>query len=296
MPSTRHNFKDRGSIDASNTVAMVQKSDVLIITAHPDDEIFASGTICLCVDKGFRVGLVCATAGEGGSKELLQRASNIRLGEVRRREMELSGWVLGTGEVSFFGQADTPSPDDTGSGSWDQTKLVSALVRIVASSNPELILTHGPFGGYGHPAHRLLHHCTMTAAREISFAGSIFSFCGQVKGAFFSWHFDQPSDVLIDARAFLRRRVASLSYHQSQLDYFVQPHFPRTVRKFASALFGYTFAFSEAGRKRIPIVTATRFFQKFPVEGLVLQKNPDAGRPHFFLENFANASQVQINR
>ena len=274
---------------------MIQKSEVLVITAHPDDEIFASGTICLCAEKGFTITLVCATDGEGGSTELLRCGCVEHLREVRRRELELSGRILGTNSVLFLGLPDSASPTNTHVGYWDQCKVVSTLARILEESRASLILTHGPLGGYGHPAHRLLHQCTLEAARQVSFAGSIFSFCGQVKGAFFSWHFDQPSDILIDVRAFLRRRAASLSYHQSQLNYFVQPHFPRNARKIGSAIIGYTFAFTEAGRKRIPIATATRFFQKFPVEGLALQKKPDAGRPHFFLENFANATQVQIN-
>lgn len=276
--------------------SMVKESDVLVIIAHPDDEVFVSGTLCLCAEKGFKTTLICATDGEGGSHELLYSESKLQLGEIRRRELILSAWALRVSEVCFLGQADLAIPDAGGEGSWDRSNLISSLGPFIQQCNPELILTHGPFGGYGHAAHRLMYSCVMTAAREVSFAGSIFSFCGQVEHAFLSWHFDQPSDVLIDARAFLRRRAASLSYHQTQVAYFVQPHFPRTVRKFASALFGYTFAFTEAGRKRVPIVTPTRFFEKFPVEGLVLQKSPDAGGPHFFLENFANAAQVQIDR
>jgi LmbE family N-acetylglucosaminyl deacetylase len=270
-------------------------SDVLVITAHPDDEVFVSGTICLCAEKGFRITLVCTTDGEGGSRDLLFDKSNLPLEEIRRRELTLSAWVLGASEVCFLSQADIATPDAAGEGSWDQPNLISTLGRIIRQCDPKLILTHGLVGGYGHPAHRLVHSCVMTAAREISFAGSIFSFCGQVEGAFFSWHFDQPSDVLVDARAFLQRRAASLSYHQTQVAYFVQPCFPRTVRKFASALFGFAFVFTVAGRKRVPIATPTRFFRKFPVEGLVLQKAPNGGRLHFFLEHYLNDHRVQID-
>src|SRR4029077_12433764 len=140
------------------------------------------------------------------------------------------------------------------------------LGNMIRQQNPQLILTHGPKGGYGHPAHRLVYRSVAAAAQGASFAGSIFSFCGKVDGAFFSWHFDQPSDVLVDARTFLSRRAASLSYHQTQVAYFVRPHFPRGVRKLASALFGFAFSFTVAGRKRLPIVTPTRFFRKFPTE------------------------------
>lgn len=274
---------------------MAQTSDVLVVIAHPDDEIFASGTICLCAEKGFRITIVCATDGEGGSRELLPGESSLPLGEVRRRELALSAWVLGASEVLFLGQPDSATPECTGPNSWNQPELTDSLRRIIQKSSPKLILTHGPLGGYGHPAHRLIHRCVMTAAHEISFSGSIFSFCGHVKDAFFSWHFDQPGDVFIDARGFLRRRAASLSYHQSQVDFFLQPHFPRNIRKWLSALFGLTFAVTEAGRKRVPIATATRFFRRFPVEGLVLQRAPDGGR-HFFSEEFANDHRVQIDR
>jgi N-acetylglucosamine malate deacetylase 2 len=270
-------------------------SDVLVITAHPDDEVFVSGTICLCAEKGFSITLVCATDGERGSCELLFGKSNLGLGEIRRRELTLSAHVLGASEVCFLSQADIATPDVAGERSWDQPTLIRTLGHIIRQCDPKLILTRGPVGGYGHPAHRLVHSCVMTAAGEISFAGSIFSFCGQVEGAFFSWHFDQPSDVLIDARDFLHCRAASLSYHQTQISYFVQPHFPRTVRKFASALFGFAFAFTVDGRKRVPIETPTRFFRKFPVEGLVLQRAPNSSRPHLFLEHYVNDHRVRTD-
>jgi LmbE family N-acetylglucosaminyl deacetylase len=269
----------------------IQPADVLLVTAHPDDEVFASGTACLCAERGFRVALVCATDGEGGSGDLLFGPS--RLGEIRRRELELSARALGASEVSFLALADVADPER---GAWDQPGLIGALDGLIRQSAPTLILTHGPAGGYGHPSHRLLHRCVMAAAERAAFCGSIFSFCGQVDGAFFSWHFDQPSDVLIDARGFLERRAASLGYHQSQHSYFLQPRFPRTPRKVASALFGFAFAFTAAGRKRVPIGTPARFFRKFPTEGLALQRAPAAGRPHFFREHFQDDHRVRIGR
>jgi N-acetylglucosamine malate deacetylase 2 len=274
---------------------MAGKSEVLVVTAHPDDEIFVSGTICLCAEKGFQITVVCATDGDGGSRELFAPSSNLQLGQVRRRELALAAWVLGANEVLFLGQADIARPDAGDGDAWDQPNLIESLRRIIEQDDPVLILTHGPLGGYGHPAHRLLHRCVMAAAEEASYSGSVFSFCGQVSNAFFSWHFDQPSDVLVDVRGFLRRRVASLSYHQSQIHYFLQPYFPGTIRKWLSALFGFAFAATEAGRKRVPISTAARFFRKFPVEGLVLQRPPAAGS-HFFLTHFANDARVQIGR
>src|SRR5215472_10729386 len=194
---------------------MGDSNDILVVIAHPDDEVFASGTICLCAEKGFRIAIVCATDGEGGSFDLFGGKADVRLGEIRRQELMLSARVLGASDVCFLGQPDSMHPDAKGEGAWDQQSLISTLAKIIGQHNPQLILTHGPHGGYGHPAHRLLYRCVAAAAQAVSFAGSIFSFCGKVDGAFFSWHFDQPSDVLVDARTCLSRRAARLSYHQT---------------------------------------------------------------------------------
>ena len=275
---------------------MDEKCDILVVTAHPDDEVFVSGTICLCVEKGLSAALLCATDGEGGSLDLLPGEPKSRLGDIRRQELRLSASMLGISKVHFLSQPDSEDPDAAGDGAWDQSCVTDRLAEMIRECRPQLILTHGPLGGYGHRAHRLVYRCVMAATQAISFSGSIFSFCGKVDGALFSWHFDQPSDVSIDARSFLSRRAASLGYHQTQISYFVQPHFPRSLRKLVSAAFGYTFSFTAAGRKRVPIGSARRFFQKFPTEGLALQKAPNGGRPHFFLEYFANDNRVRIDR
>jgi LmbE family N-acetylglucosaminyl deacetylase len=273
---------------------MQNERKVLVIIAHPDDEIFVAGTICLCVEKSFKVELVCATDGEGGGGELVCESSGLSLAEVRRRELSLSAAVLGISKVSFLNQPDVAEPQRPGTVTWDQPKIVDALVQQIKEATPELVLTHGPLGGYGHPAHQLLHYCVMAAVEAASFSGSVFSFCGKVPGAFFSWHFDEPSNVLIDVRRFRARRIASLSYHQSQISFFVQPRMPRTFRKFLSVLFGTVFSWTEVGRKRVPLGTPERFIRRFPREGLVSQKLPDDGKPHFFAQYYSNENKISF--
>jgi LmbE family N-acetylglucosaminyl deacetylase len=270
---------------------------VLVIIAHPDDEIFVSGTVCLCAEKGFSVALACASDGDAGQPALLPSNLGIRLGEIRRRELELSATVLGIAQVIFLEQPDVRDPRASGASSWDQERVTGCLARMIEQCQPQLILTHGPLGGSGrHLAHCMVHDCVMEAAQQVMFSGSVFSFCGQVRHSFFSWHFDQPSDVNIDVRDFLRRRSASLGYHQSQIDYFLQPYYPASLRKYLSACFGYTFFFTDAGRKRIPIATPSRFFARFPIEGLAMQKGPALPHPHFFLAHYRDDPRVTISR
>jgi LmbE family N-acetylglucosaminyl deacetylase len=275
----------------------ISKSDVLAVIAHPDDEIYVSGTLCLLAEKDLRIALICVTDGEnGGATELFPHVkSNLRLGVIRLRELALSAWVLGVRDIVCLSQEDI-RPEQWGKGrAWDQGSLIETLRKIIQQTDPKLILTHGPRGGYGHPAHQEVSRCVMAVARDISFAGSVFSFAGQVKYGYFSWHFDQPSTVLVDVRGFLRRRIASLCYHQTQSEFFLRPYVPRTFRKVLSVMFGLAFAFTEPGRRRVPIVTPKRFFQRFPTEGLVLQMACSNGRPHFFQEYFGNDPRVRFD-
>lgn len=269
--------------------------DVLVVIAHPDDELFVSGTMCLCIERGLRLGLVCVTGGEGGSPIILKPGDKTsRLAHIRQLEVTLSAANLGIDTVFFLAQPDVAFPDRPGEGAWDQDYVTGRITEIIKTNEPDLILTHGPHGGYGHPAHKLVNQCVMAAADFVDYSGSIFSFAGKVPAAFFSWHFDDESTVLADVRSFQNRRVTSLCYHQSQIDYFLQPYFPRSLRKILSAAFGYAFRMTEAGRKRVPIGTPRRFFAKFPTEGLVLRLAPQSGH-HFFLNWFGDDKRIQIN-
>jgi len=266
---------------------MPEPAAILVVIAHPDDELFVSGTLCLCADRGFEITLACLTDGEG--------AAPAGGPAERRRELEGSARNLGAARVVFLGFPDVGSrsaPDDP---KWDEQSLAGQLSAIFLDVKPDLILTHGPRGGYGHQAHRWAHRAVMAAADATAYSGSLFSFCGRAPRAFFSWHFESDSAVLVNARPFLARRAASLDAHQSQIDSFVQPHFPRSPRKLMSAAFGYLFSWTEVGRKRVPIGTARRFFERFPVEGLMLQKAPRE-RAHFFAEHFADDPRVTIAR
>lgn len=268
---------------------MPASSNILVVVAHPDDETFVSGTICLCVDRGFKVTIVCVTDGEGDSND-----APAQFAAMRRREASSSAHMLGAGQVVFLGYADIFDPEAQRANDWDQPSLIANLAKLIEALHPDLILTHGPGGGYGHHAHKKVWRCVMAAVEGIAYSGSVFSFCGQVKGAFLSWQFDEPSNILIDARDFVDRRSASIAQHKSQADYFLKPRLPRSLRAVLSAIFGYAFAFTEAGRKRIPIGTVERYVRRFPTEGLVLQKAPGSGIPHFFEAHFADDHRVRI--
>lgn len=268
---------------------------MLVVIAHPDDEVFVSATLCLLRQSGYSVGLICVTDGEGGARLLLQPGENAsRLGKIRRLEVTLSAWALGVDQLWFLEEKDIPPDEWSKENCWVAHSVSAAIAEVLKQTRPDLILTHGPSGGYGHPAHCCVNECVMRATESVAFEGSVFSFCGQYKGAFFSWRFDDDSHVLVDGRGFLARRSASLSYHQSEAQFFLRPRFPRTLRQFVSAAFGIVAYLSETGRKRIPIATTERFFNKFPVEGLVLRRPPPGDVKHFFAKHFSEDKRVRL--
>jgi LmbE family N-acetylglucosaminyl deacetylase len=271
--------------EGRNTVSNHENS-VLVIIAHPDDEIFVSGTLCLLAKHGVPVDLICITNGEGANAQAGQDARRA-LGLQRAGELRSSSATLGIRKLVTLNFPDVPDPSLT----WDMATLTKSIELEIRAAHPALILTHGPQGGYGHLAHTLAYQAVISASAE--FSGAIFSIGGQVPGAFFSWQFDEPSDVIIDARPFLGQRIEALESHKSQIGFYLQPAFPTTTRKYFSAFLGYLLSLKEWGRKRIPIGTSMRFFQRFPREGLVLQRKPLHG-PHYFTARFSNEVCVSI--
>src|SRR5580704_699540 len=153
-------------------------SDILVVIAHPDDEIFASGTICLCAESCFRVWLVCVTDGAGGGRSILWKSSEQSLADIRARELALSCSALGIHQVTSYSLPDVADPIQ-GRDAWNQIELIDMLAHTIDHLGPEMILTHGPSGGYGHLAHKVTFHCVKAAAEHLSFAGSIFFFCAR---------------------------------------------------------------------------------------------------------------------
>lgn len=269
-----------------------QGCDILVVIAHPDDEVFTSGVICLCVDKGLSVKIVSITDGEGGDRRRIEDPSPQRLAEVRRKELDASARALGVSGVVRLHQADIADPE--GPGGWDIGAVNGHLAALIGDEQPSVILTHGPLGGYGNQAHKVVHRCTMTVVEKTGFDGAVYSFCGQTPKAFFSWHLDQPSDIIFDVRDVFIRRCDSLTQHYSQKDFFLQPYFPETLRKHLSAFTGYTLSTLSFGRKRIPIASAERFFERFPTEGLVRQRPAALGPSDRLVELFLNDDRVQL--
>jgi len=142
----------------SKTRAALRPMRILGIFAHPDDESFcAGGTLARYAALGAEVMVVSATRGEAGQIRSAGIATRRTLGQVRAQELSLACQRLGIQHAVCL---------DYGDGRLqgvDQDVLIGAIVQIIRSFRPEVVITFGPDGGYGHPDHIAISAATTAA-------------------------------------------------------------------------------------------------------------------------------------
>jgi LmbE family N-acetylglucosaminyl deacetylase len=135
----------------------------MAVLAHPDDEsLGAGGTLARYAAEGVEVFLLTATRGESGryfghGREDEQHPGPSALGNVREAELRAAARVLGVREVSLLGYRDQHL---------DRADPREAAGRIAAHLRrvrPDVVLTFGPEGAYGHPDHIAISQLTTAA-------------------------------------------------------------------------------------------------------------------------------------
>src|SRR5438445_358628 len=144
---------------------------ICAIAAHPDDETaFAGGTLARYTSEGNDVVVVSVTRGEGGEVGDPPLASVEDLGTVREQELRCAAAALGAREVIFLGFGD-PRIEVGAEGRTIDASLAefSAAIRsLLARLRPDVVLTHGSNGEYGHPQHVFTHQAVRAALRDLA--------------------------------------------------------------------------------------------------------------------------------
>ena len=159
---------------------MTDVRSLLLVHAHPDDETINNGaTIAQCTARGDRVTLVTCTLGEEGDilvSELarLGAAREDRLAEHRAMELKAAMYALGLADHRILGGAgryrDSGMMGSASNGRegcfWraDVDEAAGQLAEIIRDVRPQVLVTYGPDGGYGHPDHIQAHRVAMRAA------------------------------------------------------------------------------------------------------------------------------------
>jgi len=143
---------------------------LLLAFAHPDDEGMSAGAMMKAKDDGHRVVLLSATRGEVGEiYNMDEAASRPRLGEIRTQELEKAARVIGVDRLEFMDYRDSGmihTADNEDPRSFNRARLkeaASKLAKLLDEEKPEIVVTFGADGMYGHPDHIKIHHVTNAA-------------------------------------------------------------------------------------------------------------------------------------
>lgn len=123
-----------------------RQASVVGVFAHPDDESYAAaGMLALCARGGAKVTLVCATRGEHGRDRRGRAPRGEALASLRSGELALACRRIGAHGLRFL-----DLPDGQVQASSD---AVARLAGALDDLAPDVIVTLGSDGGYGHRDH-----------------------------------------------------------------------------------------------------------------------------------------------
>src|SRR6266567_3706087 len=141
---------------------MTNKLKLMCVLAHPDDESLGNGGILAkYAAEGVETYLVTATRGERGWFGREEEYPGLEaLGKIREAELAAAARVLGIRHVDFLDYVD---------GDLDQAPPAEAVAKIVGHLRcvkPDVVVTFGPDGSYGHPDHIAICQFTTAAIVE----------------------------------------------------------------------------------------------------------------------------------
>ncbi len=149
---------------------MRKQPSMLGVFAHPDDESFGpGGTLARYARQGANVDVIIATDGIAGSVVAdTKLGDHDSLAQVRSAELANAAIALGVRSIwslpyrdsGMRGTSDNDHPDALIRQPVQHT--VAEILEYVRRLQPDVILTHDPFGGYGHPDH--VRVCEATTA------------------------------------------------------------------------------------------------------------------------------------
>lgn len=122
---------------------------LMCVLAHPDDESLGMGGILArYAAEGIETHLITATRGERGRNRDGTRSLPIEeLGRIREAELRAAAGVLGVREVRFLDYLDRDLDQA------DPGEVIAKLAGHLRRVRPQVVVSFGPDGGYGHPDH-----------------------------------------------------------------------------------------------------------------------------------------------
>lgn len=208
------------------TINNVDFKRVLVIAAHPDDEVLGcGGTMCRLAQEGHEV--YVAILGEGITSRYDQPddADRALVGKLHQRSQEVAAH-LGAKEVTLYGLPDNRM--DT-VPLLDVVKIIEELVQRL---QPSVVYTQ--HGGDLNVDHGVVFRATMTATRPMT-GEPVRSIYTYEVGSSSEWAFHQfqpffHPNVFVDIGRTLERKIEAMAIYESEARPFPHPRSPAALR------------------------------------------------------------------
>jgi LmbE family N-acetylglucosaminyl deacetylase len=200
---------------------------VLAIGAHPDDETgFAGGILAKYAAEDHQVYVLLTTRGEGGSMGDPPLCERPALGALREAEARAAVAALGLREVYFLPYQDPEISEDHTLHPIDASleEFSGAIAEVIAELKPDVILTHGSGGEYGHPQHIYTHQAVFAALEQLRpwRPDEILTWCAAYpnpeRERFINA--DDPADIVLDVSPWLPQKVQAFTAYRTQWPVF----------------------------------------------------------------------------
>lgn len=200
--------------------------NVLVVAAHPDDEVLGcGGTIARLSDEGHDV--FVAILGEGVTSRFQRREEAGRgLLDALHADARQAGEILGAREVFLH---DLPDNRFDTVPMLGVVKIVEQLVEQLA---PEVVYTQ--HGGDLNVDHGVVFRATLTATRPVSGQPVRELYAYEVASSS-EWSFQRFAPVFrptafVDVSATLERKVKAMQAYESEARAFPHPRSPEALR------------------------------------------------------------------
>ena len=136
---------------------------LMAVLAHPDDESLGfGGTLARYASEGVMTAVVTATRGDRGRFGDARPGDDghpgmAALGVIRESELRAAAATLGVHDVSVLGYGDQQVDQA------EPRHIVAEIAGHIRRVRPNVVVTFGPDGGYGHPDHIAVSQFTTAA-------------------------------------------------------------------------------------------------------------------------------------
>lgn len=203
-----------------------ERKRVLVIAAHPDDEVLGcGGTMARLAREGDDIHVLILGEGISSRYDLRSLAGRKTLRNLQR-DARAAGKLLGVASIAFEGL-----PDNR----FDELPLLEVVKRVercITAVKPEAIFTHHP--GDLNVDHRTTFHAVLTATRPVNGCRVREIYTFEVPSST-EWAFQQlqpvfKPNVFMDVTSTIDMKVQGMQCYESEAREFPHPRSPEALR------------------------------------------------------------------